>query len=430
MTQLALLPELEEPVELLGRDTSTTFQDNLTLPVHRWFRYSAGFSASWVGSVLHDLGLDHQHVVLDPFAGAGTTIIECEFQGVRAIGLDPHPFVSRIARAKLQWRSAPADFLRHATEVLCRAESSTADPAAYPDLIQKCYTPESLRDLDRLRGAVAEADRGDAASRLTWLNLASIIRATSTAGTAQWQYVLPKKSKKRVLRPFDAFRQATAMIRGDMELMQARRAQPEAQFSEDDARTCSTVADGSVDCVITSPPYPNNFDYADATRLEMSFLREIQGWGDLHAKVRSHLVRSCSQHVPPKSVDLDAVLASPELALIRAPLTEVCRKLSELRLTRGGKKTYNNMIACYYLDMAKTWQALRRVCKTGARVCFVIGDSAPYGVHAPAVEWMGALALAAGFETWRFEKTRDRNVKWKNRKHRVPLLEGRLWVQG
>ena len=29
-----------------------------------------------------------------------------------------------------------------------------------------------------------------------------------------------------------------------------------------------------------------------------------------------------------------------------------------------------------------------------------------------------------------FEKTRDRNIKWKNRKHRVPLKEGRLWIRG
>ena len=40
------------------------------------------------------------------------------------------------------------------------------------------------------------------------------------------------------------------------------------------------------------------------------------------------------------------------------------------------------------------------------------------------------LAIAAGFKSFTFEKTRDRNVKWKNRKHRVPLQEGRLWVEG
>jgi hypothetical protein len=51
-------------------------------------------------------------------------------------------------------------------------------------------------------------------------------------------------------------------------------------------------------------------------------------------------------------------------------------------------------------------------------------------VYVPVERWLGELALAAGFTSYRFEKTRDRNTKWKNRKHRVPLHEGHLWVQG
>ncbi len=48
----------------------------------------------------------------------------------------------------------------------------------------------------------------------------------------------------------------------------------------------------------------------------------------------------------------------------------------------------------------------------------------------PVDKWMGALTLASGFKTFAFQKTRDRNVKWKNRKHTVPLHEGRLLVEG
>ena len=33
---------------------SGTFTDNMKLPVHRWFRYSAGFSAAWVEDVLQN----------------------------------------------------------------------------------------------------------------------------------------------------------------------------------------------------------------------------------------------------------------------------------------------------------------------------------------------------------------------------------------
>ena len=60
----------------------------------------------------------------------------------------------------------------------------------------------------------------------------------------------------------------------------------------------------------------------------------------------------------------------------------------------------------------------------------VVGDSAPYGVHVPVEKWLGELATASGFDSWHFTKIRDRNVKWHNRKHRVPLHEGLLLVQG
>ena len=205
---------------------------------------------------------------------------------------------------------------------------------------------------------------------------------------------------------------------------------PGGAFTQADARTCEGVPTGWANLVVTSPPYPNNYDYADATRLEMSFLGEIAGWGELQAAVRRHLIRSCSQHVTERSVDLDSVLDEPDLAPIKAELSDVCHTLAEVRKTKGGKKTYHLMVACYFRDLAQVWKSLRRVCSSPSRVCFVIGDSAPYGVYVPVIPWLGKIALAAGFESFSFEKTRDRNVKWKNRKHRVPLQEGRLWVQG
>jgi hypothetical protein len=63
-------------------------------------------------------------------------------------------------------------------------------------------------------------------------------------------------------------------------------------------------------------------------------------------------------------------------------------------------------------------------------MCWVIGDSAPYGVYCPVEKWIAELAIAAGFKDYRFDKLRDRNIKWKNRKHRVPLKEGLLWIEG
>jgi hypothetical protein len=79
----------------------------------------------------------------------------------------------------------------------------------------------------------------------------------------------------------------------------------------------------------------------------------------------------------------------------------------------------------------KVLQSLRRVCKKKSRVCFIIGDSAPYGIHIPVEKMLADLGLSAGFEYSTFEKIRDRNIKWNsNRKHGIPLKEGRLWFEG
>ena len=88
------------------------------------------------------------------------------------------------------------------------------------------------------------------------------------------------------------------------------------------------------------------------------------------------------------------------------------------------------MLAGYFFDNAKVFQALRRKTSSGVKVCYVVGDSAPYGVHAPVERWLGELAIAAGFSSWEFTKVRDRNTKWKNRKHTHPLHEGYLWIEG
>ena len=88
------------------------------------------------------------------------------------------------------------------------------------------------------------------------------------------------------------------------------------------------------------------------------------------------------------------------------------------------------MILAYFHDLAQVFKELRRTTKPNAEMCFVIGDSAPYGVYVPVDKWLGELALANGFKSFYFEKLRDRNTKWKNRKHSVPLKEGRLWIKG
>lgn len=410
---------------------SGTFTDNMKLPIHRWFRYSAGFSAEWVEHLIHEYSPSS---VLDPFAGSGTTLLAAEASGVLAYGYESHPFVARIATAKTHWNQPVEKLLEAKEELLLVALQNTSSAMGLvPELLSKCYTSEVLQQLYALRDAYLScAIRFDPEiSQLLWLAITAILRSCSFVGTAQWQYVLPNKRKLKSLDPFTAFEQKILDMSTDMAILRSSGCRNDAKVLLHDARIVSDeVPRNSIDLVVTSPPYPNNYDYADATRLEMTFWGEIRGWCDLQETVRQFIIRSCSQHATAERLKLETLLADRSVDSIREELSAVCNELSEVRQTKGGKKAYHTMIAAYFCDLSKVFQALRPLCKVGCTLCFVIGDSAPYGVYVPAENWLGRLAIAAGFNSFSFEKLRDRNIKWKNRKHRVPLYEGRLWIKG
>lgn len=422
----------------LAEARSGTFADNMRLPIHRWFRYSAGFSAEWAEQLITEFSVSGQKTVLDPFAGCGTTLLAAEKARAIAYGYETHPFIFRIASAKLLWAIDNHQFLEVAHKVLTNAKSlflTLVLPEAVPNLLSKCYTQDTLLRLVALKLSfqqLSSTTTPDTASAydLVWLAITAILRRCSHVGTAQWQYVLPNKRKASTVAVFDAYRDQISQIASDTMYAKNAGFKDSGTMHLHDARRESMLRPDSIDIVITSPPYPNNYDYADATRLEMTFWGEIDSWGDLQHAVRRFIIRSCSQHSAAERLQLSDLLQDHTILPIHSELSDVCHTLDRVRLTKGGRKTYHTMIAAYFADLAKVFLTLRSVCKQGSTLCFVIGDSAPYGVYVPVNEWLGRLSLAAGFKSFSFEKLRDRNIKWKNRKHRVPLHEGRLWIKG
>lgn len=414
-------------------DTTSTFVDNMKLPVHQWYRYTAGFSSEWVkDEIKKHLKATGKTTccVLDPFAGSGTTLLAAGECGVRSYGYETQPFVYRVAMAKLLWETDVDSFIEFAQGVLARAMTRDEAVGEYPAVVGKCYSEANLTEIDRMRRTLEEKADGSPEYWLTWLAFVTILRPSSHAGTATCQYVLPEKVKAKVSGAFDAFNEKVELMASDMRFMQSSGATSDGTLLRHDARDKCELIDGKIDLVLTSPPYANNYDYADATRLEQSILGEVSGWADLQSLIRPGLVRSCTQAVSKERKLTYDYVNDPILSSIADELYVACKDMEAERENHGGKKNYHTMVALYCHDLARVFLSLRHACKEGSDVCFVIGDSAPYGVYCPIDEWLGKLAVAAGFEGYRFEKTRDRNVKWKNRKHRVPLKEGRLWIRG
>lgn len=423
--ELDLFPD-ELKVE---QDYSSTFADNMSLPVHKWYRYTAGFSASWVNQLIRQEKSNGRKRIIDPFAGSGTVLLESEFEGVESFGIEAHPYVYKIAKAKLDWNYPADKFKSEALKLLRKAKTKNITKTEFPKLIASCYPIDIIQKLEALKQAWLETEQEEEIKNFNWFIITSILRTTSPVGTAQWQYIQPNKTKSKVIDVFVAYEIKVNEMYLDMRRMQNRISNVvDSKILNEDARNIQSIPEGWGDLVVTSPPYANNYDYADATRLEMTFWGDINGWADLQDNVRKHLVRACTQHVSKLADEVESIIESPLLKSIQNELRVVYETLKVERLKHGGKKNYHFMIAAYFNDLAKVFHSLKRVTGDNALMCFVIGDSAPYGIYVPVDKWLGELAVSAGFSNYSFEKLRDRNTKWKNRKHTVPLHEGRLWI--
>jgi hypothetical protein len=99
--------------------------------------------------------------------------------------------------------------------------------------------------------------------------------------------------------------------------------------------------------------------------------------------------------------------------------------LEELRKVKGGKKSYDLMVSGYFNDIYLILRDVFRVMKKNSYALFILGDSAPYGVHIPTDELIGQLGVAVGFADYNIEELRKRGGKWKDnpQRHTVALRE-------
>jgi len=100
--QLAM--PIEKPTSSTRKNGSCfddpAFASNKALPVHRWVPWIAGFSSHFVRDILTRY-LPGAGVVLDPFAGVGTTLVEGIIAGHDVVGFEINPYAAFACKVKV-----------------------------------------------------------------------------------------------------------------------------------------------------------------------------------------------------------------------------------------------------------------------------------------------------------------------------------------
>lgn len=421
-----------------------TFRDSLRAPIHRWFTYPAGFSYKAVEASFAAHGVKHGQVVYDPFMGTATTNVVAKNFGINSYGVEAHPFVFRIARTKMQWDvklSAVTKAVRtiegsvNQRRIRSNGNLGLQLNETFPELILKCYEKNILADLFFIRESMAAIKTSPAIRDVMYVGLVALLREVSSAATG-WPYIAPKKKKTTSLNK-DAlveFSRIVLSMAQDIETVKGESS-PYSEsschklFNADSRHTQKLITSRSVDHVFTSPPYLNNFDYADRTRLELYFFGEAKTWGDISRDIRTKLITSATTQI---SRSDPKYILSKEIQK-RAPmvydiLTKAVNDLSQVRLIKGGKKSYDHLVAGYFNDMFLIIGEVFRVLKRGKTAVFVLGDSAPYGVHIPTEQLLGEIGCALGFHRYTTQQLRTRGDKWRGntQRHHVALKESIL----
>jgi len=441
ISQLRLFSDNSVAITSSNNSEWGTFKDSLKAPVHRWFTYPAGFSFNAVRHSFEQYGIRKSQTIYDPYMGSGTTNIEAKIQGINSVGVEAHPFVFRIAKGKLNWEIDEVKAKKFLTYVKNNLESKSSNlqsfnlNSEFPKLILKCYTKEALYDLWALRELYNSYELSSELSNFFFVVITALLRDVSTAATG-WPYIAPKKKKitsfdKDILDEFLVLTFSMIKDLGKIKTISDKnyKISHHTIYNDDSRNTESIISKESIDHVFTSPPYLNNFDYADRTRLEMYFWGEASSWSDITKKVRTHLITSATTQIrrtDSKYQILDSLQKNnPKVAEF---IEESSTRLSKIRLTKGGRKSYDLLVIGYFNDLFLTLNDIFRVLKPNSYALFVLGDSAPYGVHIPTDEIIGELGLSVGFDSYEIEVLRQRGGKWgKNpQRHSVKLRESIL----
>ena len=398
-----------------------SFKDSRKSPIHRWFEYPAGYSHRLVEVMIRRYNLGPESLLVDPFLGSGTTTLSASSAGIASVGVEAHKFVAWVAKTKCTaWNHG--QLLRVYDGFLDRLTDGGGVDGIYPDLIYKCFTNKALKTLTSIKRAIEDLGPN---SDFFKLALVATLRNASIAGTG-WPYIAPTKYGRKATRPdaLEEFKKRCKLMLDDVKKTELK-APPKVVAG--DSRHLSRHVSGGADLVVTSPPYLNNYDYADRTRFETYFMGIYSDWGDITRHVRNRLMTAATTQVTVARDSEKATMPTiREISpTVHKDISQLVRRMSSMRGIKPGKKRYDLMTGGYFEDLALSLVEMNAVIRPGGHAVIVLGDSAPYGVHVRTDKLVGRIAKAAGFKSYKIDLLRERGGKWRSnpQRHHVELRE-------
>jgi excisionase family DNA binding protein len=407
-------PEVQYEIPFAGfRDTA--FTENRDRSLHRWVPWIAGFSASFVDGVLDKVAArtPGRLTVLDPFAGVGTTLIEALKRGHDAIGFEINPYAALACKAKVgaagydvrELKDKVRDFQAH---MAGESKTNSRSPAGFASRVpffSAVVELQVLLALDFIQAQdktwIRDLFRVAIGSVIVSFSNYSYEPSLGTRAAAGKPNIEEADVAHAVVEKLDEFIEDISFFQGATARFDPK---PTAQvYHGSFFDLVEKVADGSVDALITSPPYLNNYHYIRNTRPQMFWL----GMADVPSDLKEMERKSFGQF-------WQTVRSGPRVELtpdIEA-LSELIKQLRKRNPEKGayGGAGWANYAASYFNDCERFCRTALKVMKPGGIAVVVIGNNILQGIEFPTDRFFSEIAEKSGFEVVALHEVRSKRT--------------------
>lgn len=368
-------------------------------PFQRWYRYKEGFSMRFIEKIVEEYGSNGMEVLLDPFAGSGTTVLAANKIGLKGIGFEVNPFSYYLTKVKQENYSDQdiKEFLEKSKKIIDELSSNQTEEYELPALSisSKVFQNEAELIIMSCKEKI-QCLQESKVKDLLFLGWLACIEELSDYRKAGNGLKKRKTVKPIIVTSKNVIDRLSLQYQHMYEDLHERQVVHHCDneiFNISSLGFADTVKHNSIDGIIFSPPYANCFDYTEIYKLELWFGDFVKSYDDLKV-LRG---KSLKSHLNVK-YNFDN-LESEESELLNEQLSKICN-------TELWDKRIPQMIFGYFRDMFNIIDNCFKTLKKGGFCAIVVGNSAYGGIVLPTDLILAQYAEKIGFTVDKIEVDR------------------------
>lgn len=351
-------------------------------------------------------------VVLEPFSGGGTTIVETLNNGNSIYWMDNNP-LSRLMGKVKSTQYSPEKVLESTKEILDKANKQVEVEHTVDFKNKDLWFQKPVQEaLEILRVNISKTD--ESVRDLLWLMYSVTVRKVSDmedgmilASRRSNNREIPQYSRNDVYQYFEFYVNKAISAIQEWNPILSENKGFSMELKNNDARILN--GEWTCDAIITSPPYINAIDYIWASKFELHWLGSVE---DDSARLELSLTEIGTERIKAKEYKELGQTGNEKLDLL---LKDIYLG-TKYKASKGQNELRSRVTYKYFNDMKEHFANSYKHLNKGGYYCFTIGDASKIcGVDIPVADILTEIAEEIGFT-----KIFQFNILLKNRRLNVP----------